>query len=388
MKHTKSRIVHVFIGDSSISLMVIENIIRHSACDHFFIVTKRAETQKYRKLFEKYRAENFILCDEVKPSVWSKTITWVSSAILGKFSALLTYLPYDEIRTIFRYRKNPILLHGISFSFMARLLCLRWCRSLSYVCWGYAPKPTGKEPKHKLLHQLLFSVNRSVHRGYKRIVCLTTDDKVGFEKVYGVTTAMTIIYQSDILDYDDPRAIESQPTSGQHKVILGNSACCMESYLKLLPILERFVAPLSITCMLSYPENDPLGKKRHVIEQFASAFGEDFTPWTQQVDMMAYADKMKQHDIYICSMDRQTGLGAIYTMLMYGKKLYLAGGNLSWIRENEFVVKDVKDLETETADAFLTQLCIEERKHNRERLLHMLSPDTLSREWDQFYSQL
>jgi hypothetical protein len=384
MTDGKRMIVHVFIGESSISLMVIENIIKHSACDNFFIVTKKADAQKYRELFKKYRTGNFVLCDEVKPSFLSKAITRVSSVIFGRLSPLFTYFPYDEIRTIFRYRKNPILLHGISFSFIAHLLLLNHFQSFSHVCWGYVPKPSGKNIKSKLL----FLLRRSLFRGYKRIGCLMTEDKTDFETLYGITVATTIPYQSDILNYNDPQVLQIQPVPGRRKVILGNSACYTDSYLKLLPVLERIAAPASITCMLSYPDNDTTGGKKEVIEKFTFAFGGEFTPWTQQLDMENYAEKMKQHDIYICNVDRQTGLFAIYIMLMYGKKLYLTGKNLAWIRENNFIVHDVNQLETETSETFQTLLGLEERKHNHERILDMLSPAALANEWDIFYLQL
>jgi hypothetical protein len=235
---------------------------------------------------------------------------------------------------------------------------------------------------------LFFLAQRHIYRGYKRIVCLITADKDDFEKVCGATNTTALIYQSNILDVDDPAALHALPDSARRDVLLGNSACCTASYLKLLPVLKKITATASVTCMLSYPEDDPEGAKKAVIETFTSAFGDAFTPWTQQLDFKKYADRLKQHDLYICNEERQSGLCAIYVMLMYGKKVYLTGKNLAWVRENQFIVHDVKELETETAEGILRGPSPEERKHNHDRILEMLSTATLTKKWDLFYSQL
>lgn len=384
MTDGKQTVVHVVIGVSSISLTVIENIIRHSTLSNFFIVTKHANIAKYRALFEKYGSQNFILCDEIKTTLFSKAVTQLSAALLGRFSPQLTYLPYDVLKTLFRYRKHPVVLHGLAFSFVAHLLLLDHFQSLSYVCWGNAPKP----PRKNISSTLFFLAQRHIYRGYKRIVCLITADKDDFEKVCGATNTTALIYQSNILDVDDPAALHALPDSARRDVLLGNSACCTASYLKLLPVLKKITATASVTCMLSYPEDDPEGAKKAVIETFASAFGDAFTPWTQQLDFKKYADRLKQHDLYICNEERQSGLCAIYVMLMYGKKVYLTGKNLAWVRENQFIVHDVKELETETAEGILRGPSPEERKHNHDRILEMLSTATLAKKWDLFYSQL
>jgi hypothetical protein len=252
------------------------------------------------------------------------------------------------------------------------------------VCWGGAPKPAGKRIRDKLL----FLTGQFIFRGFKRIVCLITADKEDFEKVYGITTVTPLIYQSDILDFDDALAWQSQVGTGRRHVLLGNSACYTNSYLKLLPTLQRIAAPVSLTCMMSYPEGDPEGMKKQVVDRFTSVFGEAFTTWLQQLDFKGYSERLKQHDIYICGEERQAGVCAIYVMLMYGKKVYLAGKNLAWIRENKFIVHDVKQLETETSETFLKMPSLEERQYNHERILQLLSPATLAKDWDLFYSQL
>jgi hypothetical protein len=48
----------------------------------------------------------------------------------------------------------------------------------------------------------------------------------------------------------------------------------------------------------------------------------------------------------------------------------------------------VKELETETAEGILRGPSPEERKHNHDRILEMLSTATLTKKWDLFYSQL
>ncbi len=378
------KIVHVVQGNSTISWLIIENVLRDSEFESFFIVTKGADVAQFKEIFGRFGSVNYILCDEVKLSRISRVLIKMGSLLTSRCSSLFTTFPGEEIKALLKFRKEPILLHGVSFNRAVHLLLLNHFRSLSYVCWGSVPSPVGKRIKDKIS----FALQRHIVRKYKRIVCLMTADQLDYERVFGITTATTIIYQPGDLANDDPSELVAQPQIGKRSVLLGNSACYTDSYLEILPSLERMAAAISITCMLSYPEDDPRGQKKAVIEKYASVFGNNFTPWTRQLDMAGYYARMKTHDIYICNVERQAGLGAIYTMLMYGKKLYLTGKNLAWIRENNFIVYDVGQIATESEKAFLSLLSLEEKRHNHDRLLDMLSPVKIAKEWDHLYSQL
>ena len=75
---------------------------------------------------------------------------------------------------------------------------------------------------------------------------------------------------------------------------------------------------------------------------------------------------MNKCDIYICGNEEQTGLGAINVCLQLGKKIFINGKNLKWIKGNyKAVVFDTEEIKNGLSwELFSKGLSMEEKKYN------------------------
>ena len=108
-------------------------------------------------------------------------------------------------------------------------------------------------------------------------------------------------------------------------------------------------------------------------------FGEDFHSDEEFYDYEDYIRYMNNCDVYVCSRESQTGLGAIYMCLSLGKKVYIHGKNLNWLR-NHFhaTVFDTDDINCNLSFSdFSKPLTVEEKMQNNKILIdnRMISYD-------------
>ena len=106
-------------------------------------------------------------------------------------------------------------------------------------------------------------------------------------------------------------------------VFLVNSQYWINSYIDMLPRLHKYKGRIKIQCMLNYPFKKA-ENYYELVKLGRSIFGDDFgTNEDYYSDRKDYINYMNSCDIYICSVDKQTGLGAISTCLQLGKKIIL-----------------------------------------------------------------
>jgi hypothetical protein len=113
-----------------------------------------------------------------------------------------------------------------------------------------------------------------------------------------------------------------------------------------------------------------------------------YYPWTKIVPIDEYADYLKKQDVYVCYVPTQTGLGAIYHMLLFGKKVYLQGFNLEWIRQLGFVVFDASDISRESFETFSTLLSDQQKQHNFRLMQEWFDVDKACRRWEHLFIDL
>ena len=75
---------------------------------------------------------------------------------------------------------------------------------------------------------------------------------------------------------------------------------------------------------------------------------------------------MSKFDIYVCGRLGQSGLGAANTSIILGKKVFLTGKNLQWMRSRGLFVYDLNDIENGSDSDFFTLLTEEQKKFNFE----------------------
>lgn len=133
----------------------------------------------------------------------------------------------------------------------------------------------------------------------------------------------------------------------------------------MLSRLKQFKGRICVHCMNNYS----LTKDR-TYEQLMSLgtllFGDDFKSDEVFYSYEEYIKYMNNCDIYICSRESQTGLGAIYTCLSLGKKVYIHGKNLNWLRDYyRAIVFDTDEIDKDIPfEVFSEPLTNEEKRHN------------------------
>src|SRR4030042_4071084 len=97
---------------------------------------------------------------------------------------------------------------------------------------------------------------------------------------------------------------------------------------------------------------------------------------------------MNHFGIYISSIISQSGLGAIYLMLLLGKKVFLAGKNYDHLKKTGAVVFHSDQINELSFQDFCRPLTTEEKEQNKTVIMKLLDCETLSLKWDQLYSSI
>jgi len=151
-----------------------------------------------------------------------------------------------------------------------------------------------------------------------------------------------------------------------YKVLLGNSGLHVKSYLSALDNIKKFKNDITVTCMVNYGltrnnDYDLLLNNGH------SYFGKKFRCEEKMYSKEEYIKFLDIHDIYICNVKTQTGLGAISNCLRLGFKIFLDGYNYDWIKSLGYIVFHYSEIEDMNLNEFLTPLTYEQKLYNYEQ---------------------
>lgn len=283
------------------------------------------------------------------------------------YSFCLSFLQLTK--TLWRNRKNCILFHAGSY-YQFFLSFLLGCRQVSWVCWG-----SGAQINKRGVSFFSAPIKSKLYNRLFTIVTLMEEDRQSIISEFTVpeNKVLTISYMplgDSITEYDtlSRRLLQKKIEGAKEKklfVLLGNNPSCINSYMAILQILEKFKGHIIVHCMLNYSLNKDskynelcrLGNKL-----FSTDFYCDETFYPDRFDYIHYMDLC---DIYICGSEKQSGLGAIETCLKLGKKVYITGKNLSWIdQEFNAIVFDSKLIVSMTLDEFIAPLNFEQKLLN------------------------
>ena len=123
-----------------------------------------------------------------------------------------------------------------------------------------------------------------------------------------------------------------QPQKQKDKIIvlLGNNPTCIGGYIQTLPLLEPYKGKIVVKCMLNYSLVKDESYER-LVRLGTSLFGDDFMTSEEYYENRDdYLRFINDIDIYICPVERQSGLGAIDYCMRLGKKVYISGKNYAW----------------------------------------------------------
>lgn len=282
-----------------------------------------------------------------------------------------------------KFKKYSFLLHGMTYTCMSTLILSGV--KLNWVCWG-----AGASINKQNWKSILFTPAKIlIYHRFHNITALMTGDKVSLERDYLLNRVEVLPYYPSTIVHFKENLIKLNKTSihrAKFAILLGNSANCISSYYKLLDRLSRFKGLVTINCMMQYPQinKQTLSNLKNKGE---AIFGKDsFFCDTEMLDTKAYFDYMSQFDIYVCGRAEQSGLGAANTSILLGKKVFLTGKNLQWMRSRGFLVYDLNDIENDSESDFFNLPTEEQKKINFEK--QYTDTEEIKNRWIQYLQKI
>lgn len=309
----------------------------------------------------------------------SKYSSGVDEHIFNSF-VFCSYNPIEIAQVLSRYKSSPILFHGGTPKWWQAALDAG-CTNVNWICWGGDAKwDTSRRAKQNCIKRLIGGLyDKWAYRGrvqlysrFNTIVCLMSPDKASIINQFKVKEEKVhvISYWSDRLTtyknlIDDLTRNIQTIKADKPLVLLGNNPGNIPYYFTLLDILKRFAGRIQVHCMLQY---SLIKDERYneLVEKGKSFFGEDFVTDEEFMNMQQYYPYMNTADVFICAHPDQSGLGAINTMVMLGKKVYITGKNLEFVTGYGAVVNDVAELNSVTYEDFVTAVPGDIQIHNRK----------------------
>lgn len=339
---------HLFRGEVSfLSLSIIESFLKNfNRPMHFIIYFEDVHNEDlYTDLFRRYNFDDYELWQCSKSSllqkIWYISFFAVHPLISRSFlnnrniNIALLYNIYNKV-------EGNIILHHELYSSMVHVLNYMNIDKV-WVCWGGIPQISAKT---SLLKMTISGQINKFMKSANMVLCLTTSDKNKIENDFKITSAFFCPYLMSNLTYQyDPQA------KSEKKILVGNSKWYVDSYMEIAHILSRY-RDLDITFLCAYGFDEKYEKKKQEISELLK--NNKVTFWEDKVSKEEYMIRLKSFSVYVCSVMRQTGLGACNASILSGSKLYLAGINLEHYHELGIKVFSYKELAnyTKTEDIF------------------------------------
>lgn len=356
-------IIHVFTANRyHLVPAITKGLIEAYSDTNFKLIlfgNKSLDKQKYIDIYNDYEFLNYEFCQSLK-----------------EFAVIIR-----------KYKNNPILFHAGSYSWFLIAIILG-CRNINWVCWG-AGASTGKSFKSKLINPL----KKYIYNRFQSIVTLMEADKNSIAKDFNVpiNKITTIPYGFTFPKFQDLylKLIEGESVNKNNEkpiVLLGNNSSNINEYINLLHVLEKYKGKIKVQCMLHYSLNkNELYYK--LIELGNSIFGDDFRSNEEFYDFESYIYYMNKCTVYICGATKQSGLGAIYTCLCLGKKIYIKGKNYEWVTSFDSIVFKLEEITRDTSfDEFIKDIPYKTKIHNNNCIYNhkLQTPE----KWKKYFSTL
>ncbi|WP_300759258.1 TDP-N-acetylfucosamine:lipid II N-acetylfucosaminyltransferase [uncultured Brachyspira sp.] len=274
-----------------------------------------------------------------------------------------SYIFIDNIFLLYefvlKHKKFVYLLHGLPYPPMFVFWFARV--KTSWVCWGH-----GASINKKNIKSILFTPIKTIlYRYFTSVSVLMTGDKTSLEKDYGLKN-ITLTPYPQVGNFQElyKQLLENTVSESKKKiVILGPNAHNICNYYNLIDLLSNYKDKIIIRCMLQYPKL-PSSEIKELADKGHEIFDKDFIIDTTFLKFEDYINYINNCDIYICGKDTQSGLGAIYTSLKLGKKIYLTGKNLDWIKSSGYIVFNIEDIKEDPIESVLHPLTLSEKLYN------------------------
>lgn len=303
---------------------------------------------------------------DLPQSVWGGYLTrscWLRVKRIGSGhirNALSIFFPECSFISLIRLLRGPrdVLVHGFFLSLGTMIFLRLMGKRVSLVHWGGDPRLSG-------CRMAVFK--RLACRLMNHIFVLMSPEVQYFKSVDrgNVTTQSYLASYSKLVEKGRQ---ETTVDYSHARVLIGNSCWSLSGYVDLLSHIKSG-SWREIICMLNYGMENSPERVESFVRRHKEKYGTSFIPWRTVLPYEEYLRYMQESPYYICPAGHQTGLGAIYHGIVFGKTLFLRGDNLAWMRAigvKAYNIDDFQDFSFETVKKL--RLSEQEIASNRKAL--------------------
>ena len=373
-------VTHVFPGYLHFHVVdMIRDILNYSSLKSRFVIycSKEMEHVYLSTLSEKGMGPESVLfvngadlfCnDECGVNLFARSV---------RYASRLLRLIIRSVR-ILRFSSRRVVSHCRQWELSELLLAKLLCRRITWVCWGDIPK---MEYDTTCLMQMYYKTKMRIRmRLYYHVVTLMSSDKKAIAKWFGNSLRISV---QPYPAHENMFSLKASAGSKQ-VLLLGNSASQLMHYPEVLDRIN--VADWDeILCMLNYGHEKKQDEVDSFVEKYKRRFGDKFKPWRKVVPYDEYIRVLSRCVVYASPCPRQIGLGAIYPMLIMGRKVYVYGANYEWLIDLGVVAFNLQKEDLSDTKKMCTPLCTEEKECNLSRIRDLLDVGNNSRRWDEIY---
>lgn len=264
-------------------------------------------------------------------------------------------------------KDSPILFHGGNTERWAAAF-KAGCKNVNWICWGgEASKSAGRRRTQSLIKRALgrlydewrFRKNKNLYKQFNSIVTLIEPDRQTIINDFSIPANKVEVIPYRYYRKDDFEAIIDElynigrvGNTIKPLVLIGNSPMNAPFYMQTLDALKEYTGKIEVHCMYQYPHKKD-DTFNNLLKLGRSFFGNDFFIDEQFMEREEYIKYLNKTDVYICSNPEQTGGGAIFFLLLLGKKLYLTGKNYESITGMGGYVHNIKEISHLAYDEFI-----------------------------------
>lgn len=282
-----------------------------------------------------------------------------------------------EVCKLVKNKKSIVLMHSI-LPYCTLQLMIHNYKNVNAVCWGSGLKLSS------LKNILYYPFKLLLYNYYSSIITLMTPDKKILERIYFVRKVSVIPYIGERERLIKDITLTNVPNN---RIYIGNNPSCLSSYYEVASsLLFKFRNYINVDFMFNYSFD--YTKQYKALEDLCKKSYPCYRLNKEFYDIDSYLHYMNQCSIFICAEMRQTGLGAIYTCLYLGKKVFLRGNNLSWIKSLGCIVYSIDSLSSMSYKDFIQPLSNEERIINRSIMEKLDNIETKIKEWNNYFGTL
>lgn len=272
----------------------------------------------------------------------------------------LYYILFQRLK-----KSEQIYFHGlfdkkiILFLFIFRI----FLKKSNWIIWG-GDLYCYEERRKGLKFFLWYKIENYVKRNFAYINTLVPQDYEIAKKYYNVKgkykKAQYILNNNEIeplCRMQDSKFINALIPEKKEEIYIqiGNSANSSNNHFEILDMLKKFKnEKIKIFCILSYAGNKSYVLK--VNEYGIKHFGNKFIGIFDFIPINEYWSYLQNIDILIFNQKRQQGLGNIFMLSYFEKKIYLRNDISSWpylVDELKLKINSYENIKNETFEEFI-----------------------------------